>query len=507
MSTPFFLTRQAANLMEDFTRELKAGASIFLLYGDDGVGKTRLLRELSEKRLSDARIHWLDLSATDTGDESRQEGSVEVEAVFDAAQNGDIIIADHFELALKKTRHQLFLSWPTDGVDKKLNLIIASDTEGFNEFRQLSQQYQVRVQSFQQNPFNPEEIEAFLGFYLFPNHPIGKLSIPAALRKQLATTNGAVGPVIEIAARSGDQIKSSPMNDTESIRKGSRIIVTVLILIALTSGIGWYYLSRQYEMTETMPEVAVDQESQVTDEPVIEVDVVAVSEAESESEAVAELDSGDAELTTGELEAETEDVAETVTEATSEVESVVDTNAQTDVKHESGTASDTDAVLVEEVEVEEVNVEEAKVDEVKADEVKVPVLASTDRMEQSQAGQSDTARFQQDLQTSMDWIKGKDDSDGTVQILLLSFEKFDVTAYYEYVQSLANQQVDISNIRVFKTNTGNREVYSVFYGEYDTRRAALDALSELPEALIKVSPIPRSAGGIRTEIRRLEAVN
>ena len=198
MSSSFFLTRQTANLMEDFTRELKAGAALFLLYGESGVGKTRLLQELGESRLADSRIHWLDLSERSDGDDSLQDNSRQIESIFTSAHQGDIIIADHFEVALKKIRHQLFLSWSTDGADKQLNLIIASGIEDFNELRQLSQQYQVRVQSFQQMPFNTDEVDAFVGFYLFPDHAIDKLSIPATLRSQIAAARGAVGKIIEI---------------------------------------------------------------------------------------------------------------------------------------------------------------------------------------------------------------------------------------------------------------------------------------------------------------------
>ena len=86
--------------MEDFVRELKVGASLFLLYGDNGVGKTRLLRELSENRLFSARIHWIDLNAENPDEKNQQLGSAEVEAFFDAANKGDIIIVDHFESAL-----------------------------------------------------------------------------------------------------------------------------------------------------------------------------------------------------------------------------------------------------------------------------------------------------------------------------------------------------------------------------------------------------------------------
>ena len=503
MSKPFFLTRQTANLMEDFARELKVGASLFLLYGDNGTGKTRLLRELSEKRLSSARIHWIDLNAESPDEKNQQLGSAEVEAVFDAANSGDIIIVDHFESALKKTRHQLFLSWSTEGVDKKLSMIIASSSEGFNEFRQLSQHYQVSVKSFELMPFNPDEVEAFLGFYLFPDHPIGKLSIPSDLHKQLVATDGAVGPIIKIAERDGAQIGSSPMTDTESIRKGSRILVTILILFAITAGVGWYFLSSQSAPLEAVPAVASEAEPVATFEPVVEAPVQEEPHAEPEAETVAELEPATSSLTEAELEVEPESVVaepeptiSATVETTPEAETTLDVAPDTQVQigPEPGTASDTEAVLVEEASQQDAGDTALASAEISSNQ---PDLAEL----------TDMARFQQDLQFSMDWIKTRDDSAGTIQILLLSFSGFDPTAYYEYQQYLANQQVDIDNIRVFKTLTGGKEVYSVVYGEYASRRAAGDSLDGLPEALKNISPIRRSVGGIREEIRRLDAVN
>ncbi len=503
MSKPFFLTRQTANLMEDFARELKVGASLFLLYGDNGTGKTRLLRELSEKRLSSARIHWIDLNAESPDEKNQQLGSAEVEAFFDAANIGDIIIVDHFESALKKTRHQLFLSWSTGGVDKNLSMIIASSSEGFNEFRQLSQHYQVSVKSFELMPFNPDEVEAFLGFYLFPDHPIGKLSIPSDLHKQLVATDGAVGPIIKIAERDGAQIGSSPMTDTESIRKGSRILVTILILFAITAGVGWYFLSSQSAPLEAVPAVASEAEPVATFEPVVEAPVQEEPHAEPEAETVAELEPATSSLTEAELEVEPESVVaepeptiSATVETTPEAETTLDVAPDTQVQigPEPGTASDTEAVLVEEASQQDAGDTALASAEISSNQ---PDLAEL----------TDMARFQQDLQFSMDWIKTRDDSAGTIQILLLSFSGFDPTAYYEYQQYLANQQVDIDNIRVFKTLTGGKEVYSVVYGEYASRRAAGDSLDGLPEALKNISPIRRSVGGIREEIRRLDAVN
>ncbi|MCZ6796704.1 MAG: hypothetical protein O7D36_02005, partial [Gammaproteobacteria bacterium] len=56
----FFLTRQTANLIEGFVREISNTSSIFLLYGKHSVGKSWLLGELSSQRIRQANICWID---------------------------------------------------------------------------------------------------------------------------------------------------------------------------------------------------------------------------------------------------------------------------------------------------------------------------------------------------------------------------------------------------------------------------------------------------------------
>jgi septal ring-binding cell division protein DamX len=293
------------------------------------------------------------------------------------------------------------------------------------------------------------------------------------------------------------------MTDTESIRKGSRILVTILILFAITAGVGWYFLSSQSAPLEAVPAVASEAEPVATFEPVVEAPVQEEPHAEPEAETVAELEPATSSLTEAELEVEPESVVaepeptiSATVETTPEAETTLDVAPDTQVQigPEPGTASDTEAVLVEEASQQDAGDTALDSAEISSNQ---PDLAEL----------TDMARFQQDLQFSMDWIKTRDDSAGTIQILLLSFSGFDPTAYYEYQQYLANQQVDIDNIRVFKTLTGGKEVYSVVYGEYASRRAAGDSLDGLPEALKNISPIRRSVGGIREEIRRLDAVN
>jgi septal ring-binding cell division protein DamX len=492
--------------MEDFTRELKAGAALFLLYGESGVGKTRLLQELSQSRLADSRIHWVDLSEGSTSGDSLQDDSRQIESLFSSAQQGDIIIADHFEAALKKTRHQLFVNWSTDGIDRQLNLIIASDTEGFNELRQLSQQYQVRVQSFQQMPFSADEVDAFVGFYLFPDDPLGKLSIPATVRKQLAATRGTVGKVIDIIERDGAQVKSSPTTDSGSLRKGSMVIATVFVLFLLTVGVGWYYLGNQSSLVEIEPGLATTEAKPTTMvEPVVETATATVTEAEVEpvTEVVVNLEAEVAEEQPAELklepepevqlEAETEMVPEieTAAETAPASDTVAEPAAQATFIPESGITSDTEALIVEEEESTQQDSELPGETTISSEQVRIEA--------------SDMTRFQRELKKSYDWVASKAASVGTMQILMLSFKTFDEAVYYKYVDSLASKQVDVTQLRVFRTRTGGSEFYSVFYGEYASWQAAKKAKGSLPEVLRKTSPIARSVGGILKEIRRLEA--
>ncbi len=542
MSKSFFLTRQTANLLEDFVRELKANAGLYLIYGDQGVGKTRLLEELARNRLADSKIRWIDLQAGAEGDGALVDSSELIEKTFIKAEPGDIIVADHFEKALKKSRHQLFLNWSTDGVDKQLNLIIAASSEFFNELRQLAQQYQVRVQSFQQMPFSGDETEAFLGFYLFPDRPIGKLVIPSLLRNQLAMTKGNVGKIIEIAERAGDQISSGPMNDSESIRQGSRVIVALLVVVAVIAGVSWYFLGSQ---TRNAGQAVTLNEAGVNAQPSAEIEATSqgepvVESLQSDPPVVAVNAVSDDDVVESALDA----AGDTTPQATTlKPSGAGDENAPDALPAAGATltmAAEADAGIngeAEEAIVATVDGEPADSEplagDVPAGTVEVsdeaPVEAAKNVIENEAVSSSapaesepvtpaenhnalaqstsDAERLRQDLQTSLEWIAGRDRSIGTLQLMVLRQENFDLRNYYHYVESLARQGVDVSRMRIFATYTGNRKVYSVVYGEYPSRVEASNAKSALPAVLRKASPVPRSVGGLREEIRRLEEQN
>jgi septal ring-binding cell division protein DamX len=522
--------------MEDFARELNQGSGLFFLYGENGVGKTRLLRELSQSRLNDRTVYWLDLDSDAGNEETRMDRSTEIEALFAAANNGDIIIADHFEMSLKKSRHQLFLSWSTDGVDKQLNLIVASNTSGLDELRQLSQQYQVPVQSFEQLPFNPDEVRAFLGFQLFPDQPTAKLAIPSSLRKRIAATSGVVAQLIDIVALEGEQITAVAASAPgEPIGHGGKLIYALLLLVVLAAGAG-FYLYDQHDFTkipalagsepvgveiseaipETVPQTVPETVSEAGNksgdapEPQAAMEDLTTPGADDKSAAAPALaDVGDTGNDSGSAIALQPANGATVTGEGDET-SALSTQPAPGITDESSLQPESDKADAEQAQAEPgtASDSEAVIDEsVIASHATTKTAIAKTIAEPAPMPETGEARFELELQQSMDWIRQREDKVGTIQILLLSYENFDVDNYYEYVDDLTRRGADSDKLHVFKTLTGNRQVYSVVYDEFASRKAAIGAIAELPAVLRETSPLARSVGGLWQEIRRLEAAN
>lgn len=160
---------------------------------------------------------------------------------------------------------------------------------------------------------------------------------------------------------------------------------------------------------------------------------------------------------------------------------------------EPGTASDSEAVIDESIVIDQPQPDPAADDDGVTGRQALP--------------QNSQQRFELELEQSMSWLQKQGDNVGTIQILLLSFENFDPDNYYDYVDKLAKNQVDTEQLHVFKTLTGKREVYSVVYGEFASRRSAIGAIDALPAVLRDTGPLGRSVGGLWQEIRRLDSEN
>lgn len=474
----YFLTKQTANLMEDFAREINKNSSLFLLYGVGSVGKSRLLRELANRGIQEREFCWINFKSNRVDSETSDELSNpdidsfigEIQKLMEAADERNVIIVDHFELGSNKAKHQIFQSWTTDGIDKKINLIIATTTSNFSEVRQLSQQYEIKIKSFQLMPCSMAEVEAFLGFYLFPKSPLNALSIPADIKKQLRNCNGMLGKVIEVANQQGKRVSIKPGSDSES-KNHAPIAAGLLLLILIAGGISYQYWQPGVIEDETLPSQTGKTITIISDNE----DVVSINQAELDP--LNSTDDASPSVINPQI-ADQKQGAPSI--ARPEIQSTGNNS-----ELESGNNATIEKLKVESPPI----LVEAK--PVRADESEKLVVEN---------GRQQPGRFQRELDNALRWIKEQDENKATIQIMTIGFENFNSGVYHRYLDSLVSKNIDVSGIRIYKTAINDSIVYGVIYGVYETRREASKYIQQLPDALKARRPIPRTIGGIWNEI-------
>jgi len=473
ISNQFFLTKQTANLMEDFSREITKSSSLFLLYGVGSVGKSRLLQELSNRGISDRKFCYFDFKANvpeadnpeKSDDSDIDDLADEIQVVMDVADERDVILVDHYELATNKARHQLFQSWATDGIDKKLNLIIATTTATLNEVRQLAQQSNIKVKSFQLMPFSTDEVEAFLSFYLFPADSLQILTIPSRVKKQIRSCNGILGKVIEVADQQAGHIIIKAASNVEP-KNPKLLAVGSSLLILIMAGTG-YQLWQSRGIKVEAPSLQTEKTITIKSDS---VEVVSIYQAEPNQPDTTEQDG---ESTTG----------SPVTENKLPATMIPSTDARAIDK--------TDELTIE----NNVPVEELK---------SITVARRAEIAEESGIENivPQRNRSSHDIDSTLEWIKNQDRSRATIQIMMFGSDSFNNGAYQRYLDNLVSKNIDVSKIRIYQTSINDSIGYGVIYGEYQSRREATSNIPRLPEALEAKGPIPRTIGGIWDEIKR-----
>ncbi len=423
--------------MEDFVREINRASSVFLLYGNDGVGKSRLLRQLTSLRLSEFNIHWIDFRQPNESGEGDM--AAQITRTAEVAGQDDIIVLDHFEEASNKAQHQIFQSWSTEGKDKSLNVIIATSNDGFKPFRQLAQQFQIEARSFQLMPCSLEEAEAYLQYSIFPEQPLGEMNITHPIKKRIRGAKGVFTQLNEIILRDAGSFSIKSESPKSALMRTSYSIGFLALVLLLVGVVYWQSIAEQ-----------------------------TIETPESEIVVVDKIDT--------KIEDETEN-APTVKQEPVIAEAPVEPELPVPVIEEPTTIEVVEAA--EENETAEVSPQEA------LDDIQVNWLQAL-------------------LETSLEWIVQNDQRRGTIQIMSIGFDNLNPSSFQEYIIQLESKGVDISQIRVFRTMAQERIVYSIFYGEYESRLEADRQIKNIPDALRANSPIPRTLGRIAQEIGRLQ---
>jgi septal ring-binding cell division protein DamX len=493
----FFLTRQTANLMEDFVREIEDTSSLFLLYGDESVGKSWLLRELTSRRFKPGEFHWLDFKNSNASSvvkakatqSSSARGAPDIGKLMEKAGEGELIIVDHFELASNKAQHALFQSWATDGKDKKLNLIIAAKSESFNEVRQLAQQNHIEIKSFQLLPSSREEVEAFISFLLFPDNPLRPLSFTSEISRQIKNCNGVIGNVTRVAAQQQDLITQKIESKPE--RKNGLVVGLVLGLLIIMALAYWFL------------KPAVQQN--LVDNSPLDTSGVTLPEIEPVTVNSTKVD----ELTGSNATDELIVSGPTIPEPVQQDDSIEQTEPLQIDNPISDQQSGTDTV--DRVQLSQMPPE---TDDNPVQDLPASIEAEVEQTDQLvsdapvkgydalllESANRHSASFQQDLKNTLNWLMQIDKDRATIQIMSLGLSEFTDDNYYKSLDKMKKQGVDVSLIKIYPTRIKDRVLYGVIYGDYDNREEAREQIQQLPEGVKSNSPVTRTMNGIWKDI-------
>jgi type II secretory pathway predicted ATPase ExeA len=100
------------------------------------------------------------------------------------------------------------------------------------------------------------------------------------------------------------------------------------------------------------------------------------------------------------------------------------------------------------------------------------------------------------LEATQKWLEAS--SPDTVSIHIQLMGAVDAKKLDEYLEELS-KLVEIEKVFVYRTKAGGKPAWSVLYGSFPGRAAALEALSQLPVAIKAQRPYLRTVQGVRAE--------
>jgi len=458
---PFFITRQSANLLEDLERQLRSSASICVLYGINGVGKSRLVQEFKVKRLADS--HKVMLSFQADGNCANLNTSVmlaQQEGLKQALRElspGSLLILDHYENALSDISMQLFDFLSRVATDKNIGLIIICSTQqALSDIAEQSAKFNLKINSVELKTLSMQESIDFIGSRLC-DRSVPYPLFSSKIRKLIKRSNGLFPDLQQFLTEYGSEITCAEKKSLNKTRLSWVLVSLLLLIVGLTVF---------YDSTSTRrinPELRSQAELEKPDT--------------SKPQAKENL--------TGEYSPAL---------STSKPEKVVETDAVIPSKNEGKQKT----VSIADIVTTHLNTDIAVEKNSEKTDVTTnpkPIDTQTD---------SEFAILQQRLRATDSWLTESDDQTASIQIMTLSNNDRLEQALNDYLKRLENKGVELENIRVYKVAREYSRVYGVLYGSYANRQQAINSLKTLPQALNVDKPITRTVKGINQEINKTE---
>ncbi|MCK4710553.1 MAG: ATP-binding protein, partial [Gammaproteobacteria bacterium] len=204
----FFLTRQTATILEDLYRRLNKAGSISLLHGARGIGKSRLLRQFFENRLSheDAVLVQFDSNNSFVVNTDKK---FAVDTFFDQIianlKTSSTLLVDQFDNAPVELQQKIVKFWSVEGLDKSLKLVISVQRNSLQQLKDLSRRFHLQIESVELKPLSSQEQLEYLRSSCCPE--IRQVAaVSPKLKKNLKLTNGLFSQLEAFRSQYRDEI-------------------------------------------------------------------------------------------------------------------------------------------------------------------------------------------------------------------------------------------------------------------------------------------------------------
>jgi septal ring-binding cell division protein DamX len=462
----FFVTPQAANLMEDMSRQLMQGDDVCVLHGQPGCGKTRLLQHFRQSYLAAREVREVILRQDGfafAGDAGQLDLSGFSARVLEPLPQHCVLILDQMENADDNLREALFRFWQTEGIKRRCRLLLSIHSAGLGNLATAAQRSRIHLLSIELKPWGKRAVWQFLNRQLCKSVD-EQLKVNSAVRRQLNLTQGLPGAVEQVAQRLDGQIDCRP-------RRGgllNYLLVSILVGVVLaalywTSPALWKSLN-----TADVPDsTRAEKSSSVTTGQVIGVS------------------------------AESKDQGQAATRQTS---NIVSQQAQ----------ADPEEATVERSEVNRNRGDKTLAEGIEADSGSMPSdgLQGSSVEPNLTLGVMDSrvdAALAEDLltrriQATRGWLAKSSGKRATIQIMSVNYQTGAVAPLEAFLDELVDAGVDAEKLFVYQVKRASGHIYVVLFGEFEGRREAFNAIKDLPPVLTSNDPIPRTISSIKMDI-------
>jgi hypothetical protein len=447
-NNPFFITRPSANLMEDLHRQISTAGAICLLYGVEGVGKTRLIRQFISTRLAGRKVKFcrLDTDGFFLDDDSQLHAFDSLmQTLLDSPSSNTIWVIDQLELASGTFIQQLLQFWSLHATKLNCALILGCRPRYLGTVYKISQQLKLKIPSVELKPLSKSESLQYLSAQLCPDTDSVAL-LSRELSKEFKVACGVPGLLDQIIQQHAGLIECRPK--TLHNRKVKILLLLAASILIFSPGI--YLNMSKFDFIEKQATLLTDavkgdepqrQEIKQTEKSVISGLVEPVI---LEREALITVDK--------------------------EAEQVV-------------SAEHTGSPLQEEAEaVDRVAIENKEIEQIpKPQNVLMERLSATD-----------------------EWLQLSSDETASIQIMSLVLGEELQNSLLVFLRRLATDGINLQQIYIYEMNKAGDHIYVVLFGSYADRSEARKKINALPSPLKANSPIVRTVLGIKNEIEEGE---